>query len=83
MAVKLTRLTHKIVIQLHIVADSSAICGLSPGSQFGNFWMNPHTLCLYSMNSREVGKSQYGYDSFLQLQVVRAIQYSDWKFGSG
>jgi len=26
MAVELTRLTHKIAIQLHLVADSSTIC---------------------------------------------------------
>jgi len=52
MAAKLTRQTHKIEIQLHLVAF------LAPDSQSGNFWIHPwifytHTrtrLSLYSYN---------------------------------
>jgi hypothetical protein len=35
MAAKLTSLTHKIAIQLHLVAESPV---LAPGGQSGNFW---------------------------------------------
>jgi len=37
MVAKLIRLTHKIAIQLHLVAD------LAPGGQSGNFWVQPRT----------------------------------------
>jgi len=40
MAAKLTRLTHKIAIQLHLVADSCTICSFAPGGQSGNFWIH-------------------------------------------
>jgi hypothetical protein len=36
MAAKLTRLAHKIAIQLHLMAV------LAPGGQSGNFWVHPH-----------------------------------------
>jgi len=39
MAAKLTRLTHKIAIQLHLVAERFAV--LAPGDQSGNFWIHP------------------------------------------
>jgi hypothetical protein len=39
MATKLTRLTHKIAIQLHLVAKSSTVCVLAPGGQSGYFWI--------------------------------------------
>jgi hypothetical protein len=42
MAAKFTRLTHKIVIQFHTVAESYTFAVLSPGGQFGNFWIHPH-----------------------------------------
>jgi hypothetical protein len=41
MAAKLTRLTHKIAIQLHLVVDSCTICSFVPGGQSGNFWIHP------------------------------------------
>jgi len=37
MAAKVTRLTHKIVIQLHLVAKSCTISSPAPGGQPGNF----------------------------------------------
>jgi hypothetical protein len=41
MAAKLTRLTHKIAIQLHLVAESSTISSvLAPGGQSGNVWIH-------------------------------------------
>jgi hypothetical protein len=43
-AAKLTRLTHKTAIQLHLVAESFTICSSRPpGGQSGNFWIY---LCL-------------------------------------
>jgi hypothetical protein len=39
MVTKLTRLTYKIAIQLHLVAVPFAV--LAPGGQFGNFWIHP------------------------------------------
>jgi hypothetical protein len=40
MAAELTRLTHKIAIQLHLVAESSPFAFLAPGGQSGNFWIH-------------------------------------------
>jgi len=37
MAAKLTRLTHKIAIQLHLVAETVPFAVLAPGGQSGNF----------------------------------------------
>jgi len=46
MTAKLTRLTHKVAIQLHVVAESCTICSSRSGGQFGNFWIHPRTsLC--------------------------------------
>jgi len=39
---KLTRLTHKIAIQLHLVAESCIICSSAWGNQSRNFWIYPH-----------------------------------------
>jgi hypothetical protein len=44
MAVKLTILTHKIVTQLHLVAESRAICSSRCRRQSGNFWIHPRIL---------------------------------------
>jgi hypothetical protein len=44
MAAKLIRLTHKIAIQLHLVAESCTFAVLAPGSQSGNFWIHSSTL---------------------------------------
>jgi len=41
MAAKLTRLTHKIAIQLHLVAESRTICSSRSSGQSGNFWIHP------------------------------------------
>jgi hypothetical protein len=38
MAAKLTRLTHKVAIQVHLVAESCTMF-LAPGGQSGNFWI--------------------------------------------
>jgi len=44
MAANLTRLTHKIAIQLHLLAENC----LAPGGHSGNFSIHPatHTLVL-------------------------------------
>jgi hypothetical protein len=39
MVAKLTSMTHKIAIQLHLVV---AFAVLIPGGQSGNFWLHPH-----------------------------------------
>jgi len=39
MATKLTGLTHKIAIQLHIEQRAVPFAGLAPGGQSGNFWI--------------------------------------------
>jgi hypothetical protein len=44
MAAKLTRLTHKIAIQLHLVAESSTFAVLALGDQSGNFWLPPRIM---------------------------------------
>jgi hypothetical protein len=49
MEAKLTRLTHKIAIQLYLVAERAApFAVLAPGSQSGNFWIHLRKLCLHS-----------------------------------
>jgi hypothetical protein len=44
MATKLNRLTHKIAIQLHLVAESYTFAVVVPGGQSGNFWWHPRIL---------------------------------------
>jgi hypothetical protein len=46
MAAKLSRLTHKIAIQLHIVAESSTICGSR--SEAASPETFEYTLVIYS-----------------------------------
>jgi hypothetical protein len=46
MAAKLIRLTHKIEIQLHLVAQSLPFAVLAPGGQSGNFWIYRRILKL-------------------------------------
>jgi hypothetical protein len=41
---KLTRLSHKIAIQVHIVAESCTICRSRSRRSCGNFWIHPRTL---------------------------------------
>jgi hypothetical protein len=41
MAAKLTRLTHKIAIQLHQWQRAVAFAVLAPGGQSGNLWIHP------------------------------------------
>jgi len=48
MAAKLTRLTHKVAIQLHLLAESCTIAALATGGHSGNFWIQP----LISLNTR-------------------------------
>jgi len=43
MAAKLTRLTHKVAIQLHLVAKSRTICSSRSRRPAGNFWIHPRT----------------------------------------
>jgi len=46
MAAKLTRLTHKIAIQLHLVA-AVPFTVLAPGGQSGNFWIHPRIVVVF------------------------------------
>jgi hypothetical protein len=40
MVAKLTRLTHEIALQLHLLTESCTICSFAPGGQSGNFWIH-------------------------------------------
>jgi len=44
MAAKSTRLTHKIAIQLHLVAERCTVVVLAPGGQSGKLWIHPRML---------------------------------------
>jgi hypothetical protein len=44
MTAKLTRLAHKIAIQLHLVAESCIFAVLTQGGQSGDFWIHPLML---------------------------------------
>jgi len=48
MTPEFARLTHKIAIQLHVVAESCTICVLAPGGQSGYFWLHPRKLNFFS-----------------------------------
>jgi hypothetical protein len=51
MAARFTRLTHKIAIQLHLVAESCVpFAVLAAGGQSGNFWMLPRILLWLPIN---------------------------------
>jgi len=41
MAAKLTKLTYKIAIQLHLVQRAVPFAVLAPGGQSENFWIHP------------------------------------------
>jgi len=43
MATKLTRLTHKVAIQLHLVT-AVPFAVLAPRGQTGNFWVHPRII---------------------------------------
>jgi hypothetical protein len=43
MAAKFTRLTHKMALQLHLVAENVSLAVLVPGGQSGNFWIHSRT----------------------------------------
>jgi hypothetical protein len=45
MEAKLTRLTHKIAIQLNLVT-ALPFAVLSPDGQSGNFWIHPRNLSI-------------------------------------
>jgi len=49
MAAKLSRLTHRIAVQLHLVAESCTICSSRSGGQSGNLWIHHRTSkrCVY------------------------------------
>jgi len=47
MVAKLTGLSHKTAIQLHLGAESCVpFAVLAPGGQSGNFWIHPHILLI-------------------------------------
>jgi len=54
MAAKLTGLTHKIAIQLHLMAEGVPFAFLAPGVQSGNFWAHSRiaNYDLQRVNSR-------------------------------
>jgi len=50
---KLTRLTHKIAIQLHLVA-ALPFAVFAPGGQSGNFWVHPRNGAELRLNFQKV-----------------------------
>jgi hypothetical protein len=67
MAVKLTRLTHKIAIQLHVVWQRAVpFAVLAPGDQSGNFWILTH---MFEVISR-----------FLEVINLYAVTYVGFRF---
>jgi hypothetical protein len=51
MAANLTRPTHKIAIQLHLMAVSVQFAVLAPGDQSGNFWIHTRISLVSSLIS--------------------------------
>jgi hypothetical protein len=56
MAAKLTRLTHKIAIQMHLAHRAVPFAVLSPGGQSGNFWIHPRKFITCHQNA---GQNHY------------------------
>jgi hypothetical protein len=46
MAAKRIRLNHKIVVRLHLLAESCTICSSRSKGQSGNFWIHPVCVCV-------------------------------------
>jgi hypothetical protein len=66
-AAKLTRLTHKIAIELHLIVESYTICVLASGSQSGNFWIDIHLFtCSLVVNFVIFSFASYMYFIFLR-----------------
>jgi hypothetical protein len=79
MAAKLTRLTHKIAIQLHLVTESCTICSSAPGGQSGNFWKHHRTWMPYYYT--------WWQPSVLVMLSHRTLEncielYRDWQFSA-
>jgi hypothetical protein len=65
MAAKLTRLTHKIVIQLPLVAESCTICSSRSRRQVRKLWIHPHVHSkLISLNLNRLSP----------IRVMKAIE---------
>jgi hypothetical protein len=67
MVAKLTGLTHKIAIKLHIVAES---CVLAPDGQSGNFWIHPHTCVRTGFGINERNKQTRRMEK-AQMRFIR------------
>jgi hypothetical protein len=65
MAAKLTRLTHKMAIQLHLVAESYTICSSRSRRPVRNVWIHPRT---FSRTWTRLPTARYGahFTSYLQ-----------------
>jgi hypothetical protein len=79
MAAKLTRLTHKIAIQRHLVAEPFAV--LAPGGQSGNFWTHPRTvLCASGQPSSNKHRGEYQGKAWLSFtcKTNGVVPYFRW-----
>jgi hypothetical protein len=56
MAAKLTRLTHKIAIQLTYWQRAVPFAVLAPVGQFNNFWIHPHVFQLKGKSAKSLNK---------------------------
>jgi hypothetical protein len=75
MAAKLARLTHKIAIQLHLVAESCTICSSRSGGQSGNFLIHPRKLQSH-IQSKVASQMELGCQ-ILRLDIERLQGYYD------
>jgi len=70
MAAKTTRLTHKIAVQLHLVAKGLPFTAIAPGGQSGNFWIHPRSLVWNGMTYVASSMKEYLKIMFLCLSTT-------------
>jgi hypothetical protein len=72
MAAKLTTLTHKIAMQLLLVAESCTICVIVPGGQSGNVWIQARMVNMWKEISCLV-KISLGFINFPADDILVSI----------
>jgi hypothetical protein len=68
MAAKLTRLTHKIAIQLYLVAESCTTAILAPGGQSRNFWIH--------LRIQEPRHTILNYVKYVYMKDIKICKYA-------
>jgi len=70
MAAKLTRLTHRIALQLHSVAESCIICSSRSRRPVLKLWVHSRMCCKYD---GEVAYTELNYEFFISFSKALAI----------